>query len=52
MTVDPDTPTLDCVSCIEAKHTVKPFSLKSENMCKRKGELMHIVTHLGGQEGA
>ena len=57
MTVDPNTPTPDCVSCTEAKHTVTPFSLKSENICKRKGELTHIdlwgkynVTSISGHQ--
>src|SRR6267154_2602667 len=40
-TVDPETPMPDCMSCTEAKHSVKPFRTKADNLCN-KGKLTHM----------
>ena len=41
-TVDANTPTPDCISCTEAKQSVKPFGEKDDTARKNKGELTHI----------
>jgi hypothetical protein len=41
-TVDATTPMPDCVSCTEAKQSVKPFPSRSESARQNKGELTHI----------
>jgi hypothetical protein len=41
-TVDPKTPTPDCIACTQAKQTRKPFDAKSEKPRGNKGELTHM----------
>ena len=57
LTVDPKSPTPDCISCTEAKHATQPFKSKTDSRREHKGELTHMdlwgkydVTSIGGHQ--
>jgi transposase InsO family protein len=55
--IDPKSPTPDCVTCTQAKQTRKPFDSKSDKRRTNKGELTHMdlwgkynVTSISGHQ--